>query len=96
MTPQCNLCGHQGKFLNPELEREGWHCANCSSSSRNRLVMFALGRMLGHEGTPAYLWPQSKDLKILEPCPRGLQAMFLRENEFSQVNSECKTLVLQC
>jgi len=79
MTPQCNLCGHQGKFLNPEHEREGYHCANCSSSSRNRTVMFALGRLLGYEGMPIYLWPQRKDLKILEPCPRGPQAMFLRD-----------------
>jgi SAM-dependent methyltransferase len=79
MTPQCNLCGHQGKFLNPEQGREGYHCMNCSSSSRNRSVMFALGRVLGYEGMPTYLWPQRKDLKILEPCPRGPQAMFLRD-----------------
>jgi SAM-dependent methyltransferase len=79
MMSQCNLCGHQGKFLNPEQEREGYHCSNCSSSSRNRTVMFALGRMLGYEGTPTYLWPQRKDLKIFEPCPRGPQAMFLRD-----------------
>jgi SAM-dependent methyltransferase len=79
MTPQCNLCGHQGKFLNPEQGREGWHCANCSSSSRNRMVTFALGRMLGYGGAPVYLWPQNQALKILEPCPRGPQAMFLRD-----------------
>ena len=79
MTPQCNLCGYQGKFLNPEQEREGYHCANCSASSRNRTVMFALGRMLGYADTPVYLWPQRKDLKVLEPCPRGPQAMFLRD-----------------
>ncbi len=79
MTPQCNLCGYQGKFLNPEQEREGYHCANCSASSRNRTVMFALGRMLGYGDTPTYLWPQRRELKVLEPCPRGPQAMFLRD-----------------
>lgn len=79
MLPQCNLCGHQGTFLNPEREREGHHCANCSSSSRNRMVMLALGRMLGYGDTPVYLWPPRPDLKILEPCPRGPQAMFLRD-----------------
>ena len=79
MTPQCNLCGHQGKFLNPDRDKEGWHCTNCSSSSRNRMVMHALGKMLGLAGQPAYLWPQNKNFKILEPCPRGFQATLLRE-----------------
>jgi len=41
--------------------------------------MFALGRVLGYEDTPTYLWPQRRDLKIFEPCPRGPQAMFLRD-----------------
>lgn len=41
--------------------------------------MYVLGRVLGYEGTPIYLWPQRRDLKILEPCPRGPQAMFLRD-----------------
>jgi SAM-dependent methyltransferase len=43
------------------------------------MVMFALGRTLGLEDLPVYLWPQNKNLKILEPCPRGPQVIFLRE-----------------
>jgi SAM-dependent methyltransferase len=79
MNPQCNICGHQGKFLNPHLEREGWHCANCSSSSRNRMVAFALGKTLGCHHLPVYLWPERKNIKILEPCPRGAHVLFFKE-----------------
>jgi len=43
------------------------------------MVVFALGRMLGYDNSPVYLWPQRQELKVLEPCPRGPQAMFLRD-----------------
>jgi SAM-dependent methyltransferase len=43
------------------------------------MVMLALGRMLGFGDLPVYLWPQSKNLRVLEPCPRGPQVIFLRE-----------------
>ena len=76
---RCNICGNHGRFLTPDRGREGWHCANCSASARHRLVMFALGKMLGLEKQPVYLWPQNKSYKIFEPCPGGPQAMFLRE-----------------
>ncbi|MFQ5709783.1 MAG: class I SAM-dependent methyltransferase [bacterium] len=79
MQPQCNICGNRGKFLNPHLGKEGWHCANCSATSRHRLVMFILGRTLGLNDQPVYAWPTMKQIKILEPCPRGPQVVFLRE-----------------
>ncbi len=79
IKPHCNICGHRGRFLISDRGREGWHCENCSASARNRLVMYALGKMLGLEEQPVYLWPKNKNLKILEPCPGGPQAVFLRE-----------------
>ena len=79
MKPQCNICGHQGDFLNPVPGSEGWHCSNCSASSRHRMLMYVLGSVLGLNELPVYLWPQNKRLKILEPCSRGPQALFLKE-----------------
>lgn len=76
---QCNICGYSGEFLTPDRGREGWHCPNCSASARNRLVLYALGKMLNLEKLPVYLWPENKGTKILEPCPGGAQAVFLRE-----------------
>ena len=79
MQSQCNVCGHHGHFLTPDRGREGWHCANCSASARHRLVMYALGKMLALEEQPVYLWPEKKNVKILEPCPGGPQIVFLGE-----------------
>lgn len=87
MDPLCNICGHQGPFINPDRGKEGWHCTNCSSSSRNRLVTYTLGKALGLDTRPAYLWPSMKHLKLLEPSPRGPQTVFFRD-KFDYVDPE--------
>lgn len=79
MHANCNICGHRAKFLNQEGGKEGWHCSNCSASSRHRLVMYVLGKLLGLSDRPAYEWPENKKLKIFEPCPRGPQVPILRD-----------------
>jgi len=43
------------------------------------MLMFVLGSLLGLNDLPLYLWPQNKNQKILEPCARGPQALFLKE-----------------
>jgi SAM-dependent methyltransferase len=43
------------------------------------MLMFVLGNILGLEGLPVHLWPPNKSLRILEPCSRGPQALFLKE-----------------
>jgi SAM-dependent methyltransferase len=43
------------------------------------MLMFVLGSVLGLNDLPVYLWPQNKNLRILEPCSRGPQALFLKE-----------------
>jgi len=43
------------------------------------MLMFVLGNVLGLGDLPVYLWPQNKNLRILEPCSRGPQALFLKE-----------------
>jgi SAM-dependent methyltransferase len=43
------------------------------------MLMFVLGSLLGFTDLPVYLWPHNKNLKILEPCARGPQALFLKE-----------------
>lgn len=79
-TPaKCNICGDRATFINQDRGKEGWQCSNCAASSRNRLVMFVLGRLLGLSDRPVYAWPANKALKILEPCPRGPQVPMLRD-----------------
>lgn len=43
------------------------------------MVMLALGRLLGFGARPVHAWPENKGIKILEPCPRGPQTVFLQE-----------------
>ena len=79
MTPMCNICGATAGFINPERGKEGFHCTNCSATSRNRLVMYILGRVLGFGDEPVFRWPRQPAVRILEPCPRGPQVAFLKE-----------------
>ncbi len=64
-------------FLNQELVREGWHCSNCASSSRMRMVMYGLGLLLHCDGQPTFQWPGRKQIKILESSARGPYPMML-------------------
>ena len=79
MTGWCNVCGWEGEFLNPEREREGMQCGNCSASSRHRAVVRALGLVLDHGGLPLCLWPSQKEVSVLESSARGPVPMMLRE-----------------
>ena len=87
MSAFCTICGHTGAFLNPDKGREGHQCPNCSASSRNRLVMLTLGRVLGYGGLPLHEWPADKNRKLLESSPRGPHVMFL-QNKFDFVAPE--------
>jgi len=79
MKGWCNVCGWEGEFLNPEREREGMQCRNCSASSRQRSLVRALGLVLNSGGLPLCLWPARKDLKVLESSARGPVPMMLAE-----------------
>lgn len=68
---QCNICGWKGEFSLPEREREGVMCRNCSSTSRNRAVVYVLGQLMKQAGHPVFEWPKNKSLKILESSARG-------------------------
>jgi len=68
---QCNVCGWQGAFLKPEMDREGTMCRNCSASSRHRAVVYVVGTVLRQGGLPAFLWAANKTTAILESSARG-------------------------
>jgi len=87
MTGQCNICGWRGEFLQPQLLREGTLCGNCSSSSRHRMVMYALSAVLHSRGRPVYEWSRNKDLRILESSARGSYPPML-EDKFDYYNTE--------
>lgn len=86
-SPRCNICGASAGFLNPDRGKEGFHCGNCSATSRNRLVMWVLGRLLGFGDMPVAHWPRNKALRVLEPCPRGPQVAMLQD-KFSYITPE--------
>ena len=79
MTGWCNVCGWEGEFLNPERDREGMQCGNCSASSRHRAVVRALGLVLDHGALPLCLWPSWKEIRVLESSARGPVPMMLKE-----------------
>ncbi len=87
MKPRCNICGSDSGFLHPEQLKEGFICRNCSATSRNRLVMFALGHLLGNGEQPVFDWPARPEVRILEPCPRGPQVAMLRD-KFEYITPE--------
>lgn len=70
MRGTCNICGWKGEFLQPQFQREGYLCGNCSASSRHRAIVHVLGMVLGHGG-PLFLWEADKSTVILESSARG-------------------------
>jgi SAM-dependent methyltransferase len=82
----CNVCGHTGEFLSPDLGREGSVCPNCSSSARSRALVCALGACLGTTDQPLYAWPR-QEVRLLEASGRGGYPVFLAE-KFCYTNGE--------
>ena len=79
MTGHCNICGWSGIFLKPERQREGMLCGNCSASSRHRLIVEVLGRIVRQAGRPLFRWPAKKQLRILESSARGSYPIMLAD-----------------
>jgi len=75
----CTICGWEGEFLQPQLEREGTLCGNCSASSRHRAVMHLFALVLGNAGTPVFAWPANRSLAILESSARGSYPLMLAD-----------------
>lgn len=75
----CNICGWSGTFLIPERQREGMVCRNCSSSSRHRAVVHALGLLLDREQPPLFEWPPDRSVSILESSARGPYPVMLAD-----------------
>lgn len=78
---QCNVCGTIGAFADaathiaagtapyrhsPEL-REGLACTSCGAISRERALIFTLGRLLGETG-PLEHWRERRDTRLFETC----------------------------
>ncbi len=85
--PWCNICSQSGPFLDPDGGREGLVCANCSASSRQRALVYALGAWLGMGHGPLMDWRPIPDLSILEASGRGAYPRFLAD-KFRYVNTE--------
>jgi SAM-dependent methyltransferase len=85
--PWCNVCGHDGDFLAPERGREGLICANCSASTRQRALIYALSTWLGEEGRPVVAWTPRRELRVFETSGRSAYPALLAE-KLRYVNAE--------
>ncbi len=69
----CNICGSRGPFDGPSTEaeaegynaREGLGCGGCGSISRERALIYTLGRLLG-EVAPLERWTDRRGLRLFE------------------------------
>lgn len=89
----CNVCCYTGAFLHPDLGREGSLCPNCSTSSRSRALVYALGTCVGLAG-PLAAWPARRDLRVLEASGRGAYPVFLA-SAFCYISGEYPSLDLE-
>lgn len=89
----CNVCGYEGRFVSPELGREGGVCPNCSSSARARALVYALGMCVGLAEQPLHAWPRS-ELRMFEASGRGGYPVFLVA-KFCYTNGEYPSLDLE-
>jgi len=54
-------------------------CGNCSASSRNRAVMYVLGKILKEGSLAVHNWSKNKDIRILESSARGSYPVMLAD-----------------
>jgi len=65
---RCNVCGRGVVFedVDPVRMRESFRCPVCDSSTRNRLLAYALGSLLGDGDTPLARMKQNRGIKVFE------------------------------
>src|SRR5687768_7904151 len=85
--PWCNICGHAGDFRSPERGREGLICGNCSASTRQRALIYALATWLVEEHRPVHEWTPRRDVRVFEASGRSGYPVLLAE-KLTYVNAE--------
>ncbi|MFH0992622.1 MAG: methyltransferase domain-containing protein [bacterium] len=98
----CFICGKQGKFQFPtplasEINsyeqyvdalnlRENFACRLCSSSGRDRMMMYALALVLG-EKAPLVDWKRRTEMKVFETTGQRAHPSILRQ-KYDYYNTE--------
>lgn len=74
----CNICGSDAGFEHsPQLPpRESFFCVGCGSTSRDRMLLRALGLCLGRQN-PVSEWPTERELVLLETSGYRANPRFL-------------------
>jgi SAM-dependent methyltransferase len=93
---RCNICGSGEGFAHSAAHhpRESYVCASCGSTSRDRMLIFALGLCLGFSG-PLAAWEPCPSITLLETSgyrghPRFLRTAFRYLNLiYEGVAEEC-------
>jgi len=78
-APWCNVCGYCGEFRDPTNGanlRESLICGLCGSRSRDRMLIYSLGRAL-EKKPPLRNWPANRSLRVLETTGHGGHPFFL-------------------
>lgn len=94
--PRCNICGSGKGFAHSTAyhPRESYVCASCGSTSRDRMLVFALGLCLGFS-EPLAVWKPDPSITLLETSgyrghPRFLRTAFRYLNLiYEGVTEEC-------
>jgi len=84
----CNVCGSTGGFIDndPKRPRESFRCKGCKTNSRQRLLAFFLGSVLGFR-PPVKSWPPDKNIAIFESSGFGGYPKYLSD-KFTYYNTD--------
>lgn len=100
-SAQCNICGHVGgTFLIRKLPyfdwansfsgdldlRESLVCENCDSSSRDRMLVWAIRKCLNESGIIS-AWKENKTIRMLESAGRRNHPLYLKQ-KYEYYNTE--------
>ncbi|MDD2889869.1 MAG: class I SAM-dependent methyltransferase [bacterium] len=80
-------CEYNNKAKLLEYRRQGLNCLNCSSNSRDRMLVYQLAECLGKEDEPMVFWTPNKKLKILE-ISGGRPRCKILEQKFDYLDTE--------
>jgi len=80
-------CEYNNKAKLLEYRRQGLNCLNCSSHSRDRMLVYQLAQCLDKGNKPMIFWESNKKLKILE-ISGGRPRCKILEQKFDYLDTE--------
>lgn len=96
LSGKCNICGSHVLFQDVDQirPRESFRCPVCDSSSRNRLLIYTLGLLLGRCSMPLVSSRPDKSVKIFEASGLAKYCEYLSD-AFDYINTKYDPEVLK-